>query len=56
VAVVVKHESAAAENPGQQPALCLVGIDAVAKGFLHGLLLFLGLDVASDLLFGKTAV
>jgi hypothetical protein len=44
VAVVVKHESAAAENSGQQPALGLVGIDAVAKGLLHRLLLFLVLN------------
>jgi hypothetical protein len=56
VAVIVKHESAAAENPGQQPALGLVGIDAVAKCFFHGLLLFLGLDVVSDLFFGKNAI
>ena len=44
MAVVVKHESAAAENTGQQPALGLIRIDAVAKGFFHGLLLFLELN------------
>ena len=44
MAVVVKYESAAAEDASQQPALCLVGIDAVAKGLFQSVTSLSGIE------------